>query len=550
MRRWKFSSKYKKQTGHTLFQTGTVPEEEMSVPFKNSTHMKHIFSALLLSALITACSNPSVPSSYTNDSKAPKIFPDYTDVTVPANIAPLNFAVMEPGSEAVARFTFPGGEHTYGDGKKIIIDEDEWKEMTNAAKGKDITVDVFSNNNGKWTAFRSFKISIAEEEIDQYISYRLIQPSYVAYEDISISQRDLTTFEESTIYSNQSVSDEKNGQCINCHSYQNFRTDHMLFHMRQSYGGTMIVNGGSVKKMDLKTDSTISAGVYPAWHPSLNIIAFSTNKTGQSFHTKDIAKIEVQDTESDLILYDVDKDEVSYISRDEDELEVFPTWAPDGKTLYYCSAHFVYTGRDESVKDSLVADTMAPIAKETELIQRYKECKYNIYKKSFDPKTHKFGPRELVYDATASDKSATLPRLNADGRYLAFAEGPWGCFHVWHPQADIQLLDLKTGKKVSSYIINSNRAESYPVWSSNGRWIIFESRRDDGNYTRPFIAYFDKKGKLYKAFEVPQKDPSFYTFFLRSYNRPEFMVESVKVTPKEFTSVAKADAKNVKFVNK
>ena len=50
------------------------------------------------------------------------------------------------------------------------------------------------------------------------------------------------------------------------------------------------------------------------------------------------------------------------------------------------------------------------------------------------------------------------------------------------------------------------------------------SRRDDGNYTRPYIAYFDKNGKTHKAFEVPQKDPNFYTFFLRSFNRPEFMI--------------------------
>lgn len=503
---------------------------------------------IVLTTLLVACGHPSVPSSYTNENRKPNIYPDYTDVTVPCNIAPLNFMMQENCEDVVARFTFPGGEYTYGEGTKVIIDDDEWKEMLQAAKGKDIKVDVFANNGKGWKAFKSFNISVAEDEIDQYISYRLIPPSYVAYENLTINQRDLTSFEETVIYDNMSVSTEKDGQCINCHSYQNFRTDRMLFHMRQALGGTMLVDNGAVKKVDLKTDSTISAGVYPAWHPSLNIIAFSTDKTGQSFHTKDIAKIEVQDTESDLILYDVEKNEVSYIAHDEDEMEVFPTWSPDGKTLYYCSAHFVYTGRPYGeVADSAANDTAAPIAKETEMIQRYKECKYDIYKKSFDPATHKFGKRVLVYSATEHENSATLPRINADGRYMAFAEGGWGCFHIWHPEADIVVLDLKTGKKVDATAINSNRAESYPVWSSSGRWLICESRRDDGNYTRPVIAYFDRKGKLHKAFTVPQKDPEFYSLFFKSYNRPEFMTEGVKVSASEFASVAKSAAQPAKF---
>ena len=182
------------------------------------------------------------------------------------------------------------------------------------------------------------------------------------------------------------------------------------------------------------------------------------------------------------------------------------------------------------------------------MILRYKECKYDIYKKSFNPSTRTFGERELVYSATENQKSATLPRISADGRYMAFAEGGWGCFHIWHPEADIQIIDLNTGKKIDVKALNSSRAESYPVWSSNGRWIMCESRRDDGNYTRPYIAYFDKQGKVHKAFELPQKDPYFYTFFLRSFNRPEFMVEPVKVSAQEFTSVAKnPEAKKAVF---
>ena len=501
--------------------------------------MKSLLTPLIAVAalLLGACTPPTVPTDAQKVARLPRIYPDFTNVTIPPNICPLNFAVQEGASDVVANFVYPDGNHTYGSGQKVLIDEMEWKDMLRATKGKSIQVEVYAKVDGQWKAFQPFSIHVAEEEIDQYISYRLIQPSYVAYERLSISQRDLTSFEETEIYNNMSVSTEAVGQCINCHSYQNYKTDHMLFHMRQGFGGTMIVDGGELRKVDLKTDETISAGVYPAWHPTKNLIAFSTNLTGQSFHTKDLNKIEVQDTESDLILYDVDKNEVSIISELEDELEVFPTWSPDGKKLYFCSAHFEY------YNDSVVH--------ETEMIQRYKEVKYDLYCADFDPETKRFSNMEKLFDAADSlGQSVTLPRVSPDGRYLLFAKAEFGCFHVWHEDADIFLMDLKTRKTKELKAVNSSRSESYPTWSSNGRWIMVDSRRDDGNYTRPFLAYFDKQGKAHKAFEVPQKDPYFYTFFLRSYNRPEFMVEPVKVTPQAFAQKAKEDAVKAKFVTR
>ena len=82
-----------------------------------------IISAIL--ALLTACtSHPSVPETFTEAGKRPVIYPDYKDVTVPCNIAPLNFSVMEKTDNSVARFTFDGGSYTYGDGHKIQIDID------------------------------------------------------------------------------------------------------------------------------------------------------------------------------------------------------------------------------------------------------------------------------------------------------------------------------------------------------------------------------------------------------------------------------------------
>lgn len=498
--------------------------------------LKNYLSIVSIAALLVACGQHlNVPTNVTMENRLPSIYPDYTEVTIPANICPMNFIVQEGETEAMARLTYPGGEFIYGEGQKILIDEEQWAEMLDSAKGKEIKVEVFAKINGKWRDYQPFNIYVAEDSIDEYISYRAIQPSYVAYERLSIVQRNITNFDARDIYNNMSVSTEDVGQCINCHSYKNFKTDNMLFHMRQGLGGTMIVTNGELRKVDLKTDETLSAGVYPAWHPTHNFIAFSTNKTGQSFHTKDLNKIEVQDTESDLILYDVDKNEVSIISELDDELEVFPTWSPDGKKLYFCSAHFEYEN------DS--------IEKSAEMIQRYKEVKYSLYSVDFNPDTKEFSNVQMVYDAASDsiNQSVTLPRVSPDGRYLLFAQAEFGCFHVWHADADIYMMDLQTQEVQKLDAVNSPRSESYPTWSSNGRWIMVDSRRDDGNYTRPYIAYFDKQGKTHKAFLLPQQDPNFYTFYLRSFNRPEFMIEPVKVSPREFAAKAKEEAIPAKY---
>lgn len=487
---------------------------------------------LLLIVLLASCGGPSVPEAAKSSSAKPGIFPDYTDVTVPSNISPLNFMVK--GCDAVvARFTCGAESYVCGEGDKVIIPSSEWERLRSAAKGKSMKVEVFTEKGGEWTAWKPFAISVAEEPIDRYVSYRLIQPSYVAYEDLAIVQRDLTTFDESDIYNNRLMQTEKDGQCINCHSYQNYRTSHMLFHARQAHGGTVVVNGGKLMKVDMKTDSTISSGVYPAWHPEANLVAFSTNTTRQMFLTKDKGKVEVVDFESDLILYDVDKNTVSNISNSPTQLEVFPAWSPDGRTLYYCVADF-----------QLRSDSLS---KEREMSQRYKEIRYSLFARSFDPQTRRFGAPRMMYDAAAEGRSVTLPRVSPDGRYVVFALGDYGCFHIWHSEADICMLDTQSGKVTPLKRLNSPQAESYPSFSSNGRWIMTESRRDDGSFTRPYIAYFDKQGRCHKAFEIPQEDPERYTMLYRSFNRPEFMVEPVSVKPREFATVLKGEAKKAKW---
>ena len=480
------------------------------------------------------CSGPSVPEVFTESKDLPKIYPDYTNVTIPTNIAPLTFELDEAVDEMIARYAV-GDKELVFEGK-AQPQMDDWRVLTEKAKGGAMTVDVYARRADQWTHYKPFNIFVSPDSIDSYLSYRLIYPSFVDYKTLTISQRCLENYDESVIYDNVLCGLEKDRQCINCHSYQQYNPERMQFHARQNFGGTIIAYDGHIKKVDMKNDSILSAGVYPAWHPWLKLIVYSTNMTAQSFHTTHHNKIEVYDSESDLIAYDIDKGEVTNLENDANELEVFPAWAPDGKTLYYCSAHFEW-------KDSA-------LTKVDEIIKRSQEIKYNIYRKRFNPETMAFGPRELVFSADSLNKSATLPRISPDGRYLMFALAEYGVFHIWHHDADLWLLDLQTGQARALQEINSPDTESYHSWSSNGKWVVFSSRRDDGTYTRPFFAHIDNNGHGTKPFELPSADPDYHRQFMRCYNIPEFMHGPVTTKPQTFAEILKGEGTPVKYVQK
>ena len=473
--------------------------------------MKKWTLLLVIFFALGSCKGPDLPRNADIDilNRKPSIFPDYAGITIPGNIAPLNFMVEEEGTYFIAVLEGDKGTSMKlkAEHKVFSFSPKKWTRFLLKNRGSQFTVVVYGLVKEQWTRYKPFVIRVAEEAIDPYLVYRLIPPGYETWSSMGLYQRDLTSFMEKPIIENAYIEDN----CVNCHSFANGSSENMMFHVRGSIGGTIIKRGDEIEKVDLKREETLSAGVYPSWHPSGKYVAFSTNRIEQYFHAKREKTIEVLDRQSDLILYNTESKKITHVPGTEGDryMETYPNWSPDGNSLY-----FSRTNADEHTS--------------------YKSIRYDIYRIAFDSSQAKFGETEAVFRATAKGKSASFPRISPDGNYLLCTLHDYGTFPIWHKEADLCLVDLKTGKSEVPTLVNSNDTDSYHSWAQNSRWIVFSSRRYDGRYTKLYLSYLNKEGKFQKAFLLPQRDPGFYDEFFYSYNRPELITGAIEVNQRSW----------------
>lgn len=340
----------------------------------------------------------------------------------------------------------------------------------------------------------------------------MLPPGYESWNHMGIYQRNIECFDVEPIIENS----QNNKGCVNCHSFANYDPKDFTFHARGKNGGTIVMRDGKMKKVDIKEMSGGRHGSYNIWHPSKRYIAFSSNSTHQAFYGQSKNKIEVYDLWSDLIVYDIDNEKVLQDERFTDSLnlEMFPSFSPDGKWLYFSTA------------------------KPVNMPMETDKLHYSIVRVPFDEETGELGEIDTVYSAYEQGGTAMMPRLTPDGRYMLFSLGECGGYNLYHMESDLKMMDLQTGEMVSTDILNSPRAESFHAWSSNGKWMMYVTKRFDGRYTRLMLAYWDGK-QFHKPFLLPQKNSEDNIQLLMAYNVPEFIKAPVVVSKDEMAKMFK-----------
>ena len=444
------------------------------------------------------------------------IYPDYKDVTIPANIAPLNFRyAMADIRKAKTTFTL-GDKSVTLKGTEVEWRLGAWKTFLEGAEGQTISVTAEALVEGK-PVTDSWSVYVSEDAVDGYLTYRLIEPSYQMYNEVSIMERCVENFDETAICDHRVTENA----CMNCHVHGQARGDYSLYYIRGPKGGSILNKDGKLRKLTLKADGMLSATVYGELHPDGRFGVFSTNIILPSFHTLAVNRMEVYDTASDLTVADFDNNRminVPHVMR-ADKWETFPCFSADGRSVFYC-----------------VADTVAVPAD-------VQKARYDLVRADFDPETGLIGEQvDTLWNARAQGGSVCHPKASPDGRWLMFTVADYGTFPLFHPECTLYLADLRSGEIRPLDGIKGNKSDSYHSWSSSSRWFVFASKRGDGQYGKPYFCHLDADGRTTKPFVLPQKSSRFYVYNLKSFNVPDLGNASTGMTARDAKRLFQADS--------
>ena len=475
-------------------------------------------SVIILSGVWLFFRTSQTPGKSTQVNSTPSISPEYSGTVIPCNIAPLNFRILEKGRAYHVKISSDSGPAIEISGKtgSIRIPSRKWRALLQANKGQKVFFDIYVRNaNNEWLQYEHIVNTIAKDEIDQTVVYRLMKPIYNWWKDIGIYQRNLTDYDVSPVLHGRSFGEG----CLNCHSFAGNEPDTMTIGLRSTtYGShTLLARNGSAHKIGAKWG-------YTAWHPSGRLAVYSINKVRQFFHTGGMEVRDVVDLDSALVCYNIDSKKAVCPPElsDKNRLETYPAWSPDGRYLYYCSAPILWQDRD----------TVPP--------ENYDKLKYDLRRIAYNIETNQWGKAETVLTADETGLSILLPRISPDGRFLLFCMCRYGCFPIYRPDSDLYLMDLNT-RQYRKLDINSEYSESWHSWSSNSRWITFSSKRQGGSLTRTYLSYVDEAGQVHKPFVLPQKDPAYYDSLLETFSVPELIKGSIKVNKSMLARAARSE---------
>lgn len=479
--------------------------------------VSRMFSVLFACTVMVACEGVHTTSLAGSEGPA-VIYPDYKEVTVPINISPLNFHYAMKGVSSASTTFSIGDKSVTMRGAEVEWSLRKWKDFIADAAGKTIEVSAVVKADGRRIE-DSWKIYVSEDQVDSYLTYRLIEPAFQMWDEVSIQERNVENFEELAICDYKHV----DNSCMNCHVHGQQRGDLSMFYVRGPKGGAILNRDGKLRKLNLRADGMLSGTVYGELHPSGRFGVFSTNIIIPGLHAMAGKRTEVYDTASDLTVADFDNNRMvnqAHVSR-ADRFETFPCFSADGEWVYYC-----------------VADTVA-------IPQDIENLRYHLVRVAFDSNTGEMGEQvDTIWNANVHNASACHPKASPDGRWLMFTVADYGTFPINHSESTLNLVDLATGEVRALDSIHDDASDTFHSWSSDGHWFVFASKRGDSQFSRAYFCRLDEQGNPTKPFMLPQKSSRFYENSMKSFNVPDLGRESVGITAKDAGKLYEQDSES------
>jgi len=178
---------------------------------------------------------------------------------------------------------------------------------------------------------------------------------------------------------------------------------------------------------------------------------------------------------------------------DDNTLEIYPYWTPKGDAIVFSSAR----GGMHPTRTQFALMTVS----------------YN---------DGRGGTPTPIVASTKEHPSNYYARFSPDGRWMTFVSADYGSLikassDLWIMAVDADGKPAGTPRKLGCNAPFA--ADSWHSWSSNSRWLVFASKRDDGIFARLYLTYIDDDGNASPAVKLPIEDEDMRV----SFNIPEFV---------------------------
>ena len=388
------------------------------------------------------------------------------------------------------------------------VPPDVWDRIVRRAGDAEVTLVIKGvKRRGVWGKAResvhvsqTVRFRISADSVDNAIVYRLVDPPFINLKTPDTFVRDVRQLRPRPFLK------ARRQYCINCHNFSSKSGDTGKLGIQVRYvGRTPFEHTVYLAVCDLQTRRIIKTllpfqlqmTTFMSWSPDGRKLAVSANQ--QLFSVQPYVQ-EAQNTQqssSDVAMVDLDAGTSLLLQGacDNGMLETFPRWTPDGSHIIFCKA-------PQKLHPRLTKYSLMSIP-------------YNDGRGG--------EPRVLIDANGENGRSNYYPRFSPDGKWFSFVQSDFGS--LIKSSSDIillaadKLMQPDPEKHLKPLRSNAqNAADSWYSWSSNSRWIVFATKRDDGVYARLYMTHIDDEGNASPAVRLPlAKVP------LMSFNIPEFV---------------------------
>jgi Tol biopolymer transport system component len=513
------------QRDHRLDYVDSAGREELEAEFRKTYGVDGASGATRVARLIS-------PTIY-KESRLPRFLtvtepPD--NALFPANLCPPVIEWSDHNNDWwQVCVTVPGTPLQWtgtSDERKLQLPDDVWAKIRGLAPRRAVLVVKGVKRSGLWSRAREtvhvskpVAFAVSTDAADRAVVFRQIDPPFSRFKTPNVYVRDLGEKDARVFLKS------RREYCFNCHQFSNrsgtsgkmaIQVRYLGFETKEEPTYLAVYDIARKTGERVILPFKLQMTTFMSWSPDGKKLAYSANQQLATLppivHETQVAG----ESTSDIGIYDTERARTWLLpgASDPKLLEIFPNWSADGKYVVFSSA-------PAGLYPSLTH-----------------------YRLHMVPLNGGRGGKAVPVPGTERpDKSDYFARWSPDGKWFTFARADADA--LLKSSSDIWIMSADFKGEARPLECNAPCAtDSWYSWSSNSRWIVFVSKREDGVYGRMYLTHIDERGHASPAVKVPVWNPP-----MMSANVPEFTIEVPKIDEPSLFNGVNADEKAIRPKN-